>query len=253
MRKIGVIFLSVLLLSSCAVFRKAGTASSGIGMMSRNDTIPQGVIQRNISSDNIYIEKADIDVDYNGFQQRLLGSIKFEKEGIYLVSLRSRTGIEGARIFLNKDSAYLNDRINKKLYSGSSRDLERKFGISQNLLPLIFGDIVTEKSVAKSGLCINDEFVYKQIIRGIPVVYKIGCDNMKLSDALVMTGYSQTGINFKFERIKRKGNYIYPEIITIRDERNSIFIKIKVLKIDFSWTGNIVFIPGKGYKREQIR
>ena len=71
--------------------------------------------------------------------------LKFEYPDKYLISIKSRTGIEGARIYISEDTILFNDRINKKMYYGSSLYLKRKYGLTTNFLPLIFGDIVSRK------------------------------------------------------------------------------------------------------------
>ena len=74
----------------------------------------------------------------------------------YLVSIKSNTGIEIARIYLTEDSVMLNDRLNKKLYYGSASDLKKKYGLTTAILPVIIGDYVNDgKSDEESQNCID--------------------------------------------------------------------------------------------------
>jgi hypothetical protein len=69
----------------------------------------------NITEENFFIEKADIDLTINNSTNRYLFSVKYEKPDKFLLSIKSRTGIEGARILITKDTLLVNDRIRKRL------------------------------------------------------------------------------------------------------------------------------------------
>ena len=56
----------------------------------------------------------------------------------FLISIKSHTGIEVARIFLTGDSIMINDRINKKLYYGSTSYLKNKYGLTTAVFPVIW-------------------------------------------------------------------------------------------------------------------
>ena len=80
---------------------------------------------QNITNNGFFIQKAEIEIVTGEGKEKYLASIKFEKPDKYLISVKSRTGIEGARIYISNDSILVNDRINKKLYSGNTFYLKR--------------------------------------------------------------------------------------------------------------------------------
>ena len=66
--------------------------------------------------------------------------MKYRLPGNYLVSIRNKTGMEAARVYVTHDTVLINDRIYRKLYIGSNEYLLKKYGIATNSLPLVFGD-----------------------------------------------------------------------------------------------------------------
>ena len=113
-------------------------------------------------------------------EQNLIGSIKFENPDKYLVSLKSKAGIEVARIFITSDTILINDRINKKQYYGSAKYLKKKFGITTSVLPLIFGDYINE-NVSDNVItnCSEGKSDIVGIIKNINISYVIDCKKGK--------------------------------------------------------------------------
>lgn len=249
MRKvIGIIFLGVLL-SGCSVFRKAG--GSGIQGISINESAEplDVVVSQNICSKGFYIQKAELEYINGKNKEKFLASIKFEFPDKYLISVKSRTGIEGARIFITKDSVYVNDRINKKMYFGSAFGLRRRFGLNQVFLPLIFGDLLLERDRRSYKVsCSEDKMIFDAYVRGARVNYKIDCRKAKLFATEIIGSTAADGIKFKFGRYIKADNIIIPGEIELDNMMPGMGIKIKILKLEYPYSEKLKFIPGKGYE-----
>ena len=101
---------------------------------------------QNLTKRNFFIQKAEIEILSEEENQKLIASIKFIYPDQYLISLKSKTGIEAARIFITDDTVLINDRINRKLYFGKPAQLKNKYGISPAVLPVVLGDFIKGNS-----------------------------------------------------------------------------------------------------------
>lgn len=204
---------------------------------------------QNITNNGFFIQKAEITVITSEESNTFIANIKFEKPDKYLISLRSRTGIEGARIFISGDSIRMNDRINKKLYSGTSGYLARKYGFSQSFLPLIFGDLILDKKCeTEVGSCIDEKLVFGCQLKGMPLTYGLDCKRRKIFSVEQVNSLNQPGVNIKYEKFFNISGISIPKFIEFNDNQYNITIKIRILKVQLPWTGNLSFIPGRGYE-----
>ena len=205
---------------------------------------------QNISNSSYFIQKAEIEVDTPDGIIKFVGTIRFEKPDKYLISLRSKTGIEGARIYITKDTVLVNDRINKRLYSGTAAYLRLKYGMSQNLLPLIFGDIIVDSKLKGENLTCNDDKVTIDCaVKGNYLNYIVDCKKNKTE----MVSIGDQEINLRFDKYFVLNNIWIPRTIEFRAAKYSTEIKIKIVKVEYPWDGNVSFIPGKGYELIELR
>jgi len=214
-----------------------------------------GDIQKlNITNTNFYIQKAEIEVINDKKKQKLLGTVKYKNPGEYLVSLRSRAGIEAARFYINKDTILINDRINRKLYYGSAEYLERKYGITSSFLPILLGDFREGNDIASdNNRCVKGNLEAEKEIRNNKIVFNIDCNILKVSKIIVKDYFDSETINLAFDRFSNNGQVIFPQSIIIKDLTNNFSINISIDKVEIPWDGVIDFIQGKNYEVERLR
>lgn len=211
--------------------------------------ILEGTINQNITNSGFFIQKAEIEIISNTGKEKYLAGIKFEKPDKYLISVKSRSGIEGARIYMSGDSVLVNDRINKKLYSGNSFYLKRKFGLTPDFLPLIFGDAIFDKNCKGSyEKCVEDKIVTECHVKGIVLNYEIDCKRRKVVAASQIDNFNKNVVKLKFGSFFNAGSYLIPKIIEFEDSQFDMTVKIKIFKVELPWNGSIKFFPGKGYE-----
>lgn len=248
MRKITIILFLAIIAGGCYVNRKAVNVNSLAGVV-ENETVLEKTERQNITSAGFYIQKAEIEFNNQYGNQKFLASIKFEYPEKYLISLKSRTGIEGVRVFINKDSVFVNDRINKKLYIGTTLYLKKNFGVDRNLLPLIFGDLVINKSQKSfNGKCVNDKLMFNCIISGVNLNYSIDCRKGKSTQVVLKNSYLQESVNLKSDGFLKADNILVPRYLVVDDFNTNTKIRIKFLKIEHPWNGTVKFVAGKGYE-----
>lgn len=241
--------LSGIFLGGCSVTRniEKGALENSNKVLSLS--IAESVKFQNLTDTSFFIQKAEIEVINKDGKEKFIGTIKYEKPDKYLISIKSRTGIEGARIFISKDSILINDRINKKIYFANSFYLKRKYGLPLSCFPLIFGDIVLEKNCDTGQIrCSEDKMNIDCLVNGLRLRYDIDCKKRKVILVNQMDNFVQDGIKIRYESFFKLGNMFFPGIVELEDNQYNTTIKIKFSKIEFPWNGNVKFVPGKGYE-----
>lgn len=233
----------------CSLTRKAGNITAPASLLNESGNILDNVERQNLSSAGFFIQKAEVELNNQSGKQKFLASIKFEYPDRYLISVKSRTGIEGARIFITKDSLIVNDRINKKMYFGSTGYLKRKLGLNQSLLPLIFGDMVTENNQRDlKQKCSEGKLGFTCVLSGVTLIYNIDCKRNKSSLVTLKSSYLQQDVNIRSEGSLKTGNILVPRNIEVEDLNTNTIIRIRFIKVENPWNGELKFIPGKGYE-----
>lgn len=222
-----------------------------------DDNSVQAIINKirdnNISNENFFIEKANILIKTKAESKKFLFNGKFQKPDKYLFSLKSSTGIEGARIYIDKDTLLVNDRIQKKLLFGKPKDLEAVSGIPYLILKRIFGDLIYEEKREIISLeKINNQLIFKQNLTEGTWTSVIDTKNEKIKSAEFLKSNNRGKFEIIYLKFEKEGKHV-PEEIQFNDVNGEINIKIKILKMVIPWQDEIEFIPGKGYIKEAIR
>ena len=256
MQKIGYIVLAAtVLITGCSTARKTGKTSVGNAKESATtDYTVESVIMNNLSNNNFYIQKADINIIQENISVRLVADIKFKKPDTILITIKSRTGIEAGRAFITKDTLIVRDRINKKLLIGEPEALGAKYGVDPSFILAILGDIVVEeKDKNESMKCLRGDFSREFKVHGKNVEYIIDCQRNKLKQAYFEGDIKSGNITITMNEIIKSGNVIYPGKIIINDDLKSMSVVIEIRKIESPWNGKISSVSGQGYKVVKIR
>lgn len=249
MRKIIIILTFGILLDSCSISKNTGKSFIVKLTNELQENVLESVKKQNITNDNFFVKKAEIEVQTQNGNEKFIATIKFEKPDKYLISLKSRSGIEGARMYISNDSILVNDRLNKKMYYGNSLYLMRKYGISLSCLPLIFGDLLLDKNF-KQGQekCSEDKLNINCLLKGIEIKYEIDCNRRKASAVKDLTNFIQQGIQIEYGNFSIVDKKLIPKKVKIIDSQYNTKVRIRFLKIESPWNGSFIFIPGKGYE-----
>jgi hypothetical protein len=168
----------------------------------------------------------------------------------FLVSIKSRAGIEISRIYVTEDSILLNDRLNKKLYYGSASDLKKKYGLTMSVLPVILGDYINDDRMDEANQeCKNGTLERNAVIGDIKLRYNIDCKYAKSILTAPENERNVAGMKIEYGNFFMYGGINIPESIDISETQNNTRIEIKILKIVIPWEGSIEFIPGRQYEK----
>ena len=235
----------IVFIAGCSAMKKT-TSRYNSGNAVELTTVDQ-IKKLNITNNDFNIIKAEIEITNNLERRKLIGNMKFKKQGIYLISIRNLTGLEAVRIFIDKDTILINDRINKKLYRGSTDYLNNKYGISTSFLPAILGDYISEINE-------NDTVICRDGIAGIrektfknEIFYTIDCNTGKISNVQSVDLLTGNGIKIRFDRIENNREAAFAKHIEITGSDGETRINVKIERIETVDQNEIFFIPGKNY------
>lgn len=251
-RKI-LIFIAAFFLSGCSTVRKV-TETGTVSNMGKYNSMTDRILSLNMTGNNFNIVKAEIEILNNNKKQELIASMKYRKEGNYLVTLKNRTGIEAARIYITKDTIMINDRFSKKLYCGSNIYLIKKYGIETNALPLVFGDYIDElKEVEKIRDCENGISEIQGYLNQKEIWYYLDCNKAKVLSVTISEKKGSAEMNIQFSNFRSIGEMVFPGKINIEDIASETKVQINIISIDYYKEEPIEFIPGKNYERIILR
>lgn len=237
----------ILVLSGCAGSGKLSSDSVITREKSARQVVDQ-TAQRNITDGGFFIHKGRIlSTDDNG-RISLYFTMKFSPPAKYLISIRSKTGIEAFRVYLTEDTVLVNDRINKAVLYGNTNDFERIIGLPLALLKVSLGDIfILDPKLQPDEVCIDNEVKLSEYFNGLMVKSTIDCNREKVKSVMLTTGVPDEFVTIDYRKT-RDDRIGLPKKVEINDFRRKIKITLSLDKYTSPWIGEIEFIPGSGYE-----
>jgi len=245
LRKIVFIFL-IVTLSACSVLKREGSKDISKREQLENGDLKSFVLKQNLTNSGFFISKAQVTLTTDGEKTKFIASVKFESPDRYLISLKSKAGMEAARIFISSDTILVNDRINRKLYHGRADYLNFKYGIPVRLLPCIFGDLVLPDNSKNLEGCDNNISKQDYLGNGVKYTYIIDCRKGKVIGLQNFSEINSKEVIIYFNKFLDFNSIRYPSIINFIYSGNEVNIKIE--KLEYPWNGNIEFISGNRYE-----
>lgn len=141
MRRLIVLICLGFFLVGCSALKKR---PNNVYIEETRSFFGEELVKKNLFKTDFDIQKIGIETISSNGNQSFLANLKYRANGNYLISIRSKVGMELARISISSDSTFIYDRINKNLYEGGSNNFLGQYGFNMTVLPVIFGDIVVE-------------------------------------------------------------------------------------------------------------
>lgn len=246
MRKVNLIWFLLIFITGCSAIKQRSNINYILSEELKGDSLLEAVRKQNLTNRSFFIQKAEIDISLEKENLKLIASIKFSHPDKYLISLKSKTGIEAARIFITRDTVLINDRIKRKLYFGTPEHLKNKFGVPANILPVVFGDFIYEKRHNNERqYCIDGKIDLDYVTGGIKYRYIVDCNKRKTIIVTRESGFGNNLMEISYGNFINSYNGLTPARIRLSYEKSVIGIKIG--KIESPWNGSIEFIPGNRY------
>jgi hypothetical protein len=216
------------------------------------ENIVSNIFKNNLSQESFFIEKGDLIYKTDNSSGRYIFTLKYQKPDTFLVSIKSLAGFEGARIFMTKDTILVNDRIRKRVLYGKPERFENISGFPYYCIYLIFGDIIRSdnKNIVleneSNGLILLQKIMDKTV-RSVPE-RKLN----KIKSVLIASKSGNEELSITYSKFSKSATR-FPEVIDLKEYNRNISARIKIRKLQIPWTGSIEFLPGRDYKKEEIR
>ncbi len=253
MLKVILISTFLILITACSVLKRNKPELYNGNAEGTGNEIVTTLSTRNLSINNFYIQRADVEIKRDGEKNKFVTSWKYQLPGKSLISIRTRTGIEIARIFITRDTILVNDRINRILYFGRPDYLRKDYGLIPEFLPVILGDYIKGAGRFEENIgCNEGKAIINTAVKGIKTEYIVSCRNGKLIETDLYNEINKKQIQMRyFDFVKRTEGIMATKIFIKYYEMNAE-ISIKINKIEYPWEGKINFIPGKGYEERRL-
>jgi hypothetical protein len=241
-----------MVIAGCSASRQIAGKNSVSGTGNAIETINRA-LSKNLTNTGFFIQKGKISTNSEGGRITLFFNMKFKKPDTYLISIRSRTGLEAFRIFLNSDTVLINDRLNQTVLIGEPLDFVQIAGIPFELLRVSMGDLfINRPEIRNNEGCINNEIKIDDYFMGLIIKSTVNCNISKTEKVMLTSGTPEEFINISYSKY-RINDYNNPGKIIINDFSRKIKISIAVEKFIVPWLGEINFIPGSGYAVKRLK
>lgn len=208
----------------------------------------------NLTAYDFNIKRAIIELNNENEKQKLIANIKYRRPGNYLISMRNRTGIEAARIFISRDTILINDRINRKLFYGSAEYIKNKYGLTIDAIPLLLGDFILDSaSYSKEDKCINGKLSFTKLLEDRSITGKINCSNYKILSAMFKDKAGRNEIIMDYSDFSENNGIIFPRSINLSDGDGKLSLSISLSDVELGVNDIINFIPGSGYEKVLLK
>ncbi|MCD4769985.1 MAG: DUF4292 domain-containing protein [Bacteroidales bacterium] len=241
----------VILVNGCAGTRKN---RSVIPYNETKKELLLKVKENNIGKNCFVIQKISVSYNLNGEKKRFNGNLKHNTNGDILISIRVSGGIEVARIYLDKDSVRINDRINKIYSYGPIDKLKEKYGFNYEDIYLLFGDIPelfseNDIELCESGISESKNRYYNSY----SIRTRIDCKEKKIKEIIIRNNSGHIEYNIVYERIKSGENYKLAEKVSLNYPKIGLTAEIELKGFKLVSVTNMKFWPGTGYKYKVLK
>jgi hypothetical protein len=251
LRKLIFILSTFIIVAGCSITKRGISNYESPSEQTVNESIISDIENQNLTNRNFFIQKAEIEIEKEGESESFIASVKYDISGNYLISLKGKTGIEAARIYITKDTILVNDRINRNLLFGKPGYIDKRLGIPMALLPLVFGDFISDGNKGDtSSPCTDGTLYLEHNVIGVNIRYAVDCKKRKVKSALRTGSMNSEIAEFMYDKFINYSGGSLPSGIHINYMDSRIYIKI--IKFEIPWDGLIEFIPGSKYEKIEL-
>ena len=240
MQKIPLILLLLNIITACSVYRNYPDNFGANNI--RSDLSLASIRENNISDSSFFIQKAKIEIQGRDSKDAFLASIKFKNHDSILISVRSMTGIEIVRVFIERDSVFINERLNNSNFYGTIHEFVSKYGVSKNLIYIMLGDLIYSDSDIKNLINENGKSQFLEaIVDKRKVEYEVDFVRGKVLNTKVYNIGDQKDFILKYNNFKSTGNFKFAQRIDITGYHDYKRIIIDIKRIEKPFSGEIRF------------
>ncbi|WP_020533543.1 DUF4292 domain-containing protein [Flexithrix dorotheae] len=189
----------------------------------------------------LFTAKGKLKIEQGDTKQRVIADVRMKKDSIIWLSMKSPTGIEGARLLATPDSVVMLDRLNNVFYAYTFPEISRILKFDLNL-PMLQSIVVGNALVFDEGNAIvtkdDTHKILSQLVNNIKIESKISKSTSKLEEITVENFNNRNQLQVEYSNFKEINNRLIAHsanaLFTFRDEAQ---IKSINFEVNYTRTG----------------
>lgn len=254
MQKGGILIFAALLLFSAAgcslLKRKSSIAEVAVPSAVDYFVTLDNVYANNFTSVGFEIVKGTLSLSGGSLSGKFNFTARVNTRGDLVGSVKGPLGIELARVLSVGDQIALVDRIKRTVYTGSKRVVLSNYGLPEEWLSLLFGDM--DQIKGRSNYFVEGDKMILNCSDGLfnkEITICLG--EMKICREKVISDRRDEIVDIAFEEFRVQDGFKYASAIRLYEETRMFHVKLNIETIKFGYNSEIEYsLPS--YKRTPL-
>jgi hypothetical protein len=226
--KIVSISLMILVMTACSATRKRSAERVTVitDAMAYRSLIEQ-VRSNNIAEDGFYVRKGKIDIEGTAIDGSYGFNARYNTKGDLNASVKGPLGIELLRLLSVNGQVYLVDRIGKTVYRGSTSAILTKYGLPDNVIAVIFGDLIStgNETYSISG---RERIMIRGDMNNMERQTDICIKDEKICEEIYKDRISGNEVLLRYDNFRNTEGKKYASLIYMEEKKKKLQIRIKI-------------------------
>ena len=226
--KIVSISLMMLVMTACSATRKRSAERVTVitDAMAYRSLIEQ-VRSNNIAEDGFYVRKGKIDIEGTAIDGSYGFNARYNTKGDLNASVKGPLGIELLRLLSVNGQVYLVDRIGKTVYRGSTSAILTKYGLPDNVIAVIFGDLIStgNETYSISG---RERIMIRGDMNNMERQTDICIKDEKICEEIYKDRISGNEVLLRYDNFRNTEGKKYASLIYMEEKKKKLQIRIKI-------------------------
>ena len=226
--KIVSISLMILVMTACSATRKRSAERVTVitDAMAYRSLIEQ-VRSNNIAEDGFYVRKGKIEIEGTAIDGSYGFNARYNTKGDLNASVKGPLGIELLRLLSVNGQVYLVDRIGKTVYRGSTSAILTKYGLPDNVIAVIFGDLIStgNETYSISG---RERIMIRGDMNNMERQTDICIKDEKICEEIYKDRISGNEVLLRYDNFRNTEGKKYASLIYMEEKKKKLQIRIKI-------------------------
>jgi outer membrane biogenesis lipoprotein LolB len=226
--KIISVSLMILVMTACSATRKRSTERvTGMTDARAYNAVIEQVRNNNIAGEGFYVRKGKIDLEGTAIDGSYGFNARYNSRGDLNASVKGPLGIELLRLLSVNGKIYLVDRIGKTVYRGSTSAILTKYGLPDNVIAVIFGDLISmgNETYSISG---RERIMIRGDMNNMQREADICIDEEKICEEIYKDRISGNEVLLRYSNFKNTEGKKYASLIYMEEKKKKVQIRIRI-------------------------
>jgi hypothetical protein len=251
-KKITGLLLLIAIIASytgCSATRRSRTESADGAADAKGSYLYSDVYENNISNGGFFIAKARIEILIDGTSERFTASVRKDKGGKWLASIRSFAGIEVIRAYADTEQVVILDRLGRAATLLTWEEVGRDLGLSYDILPVLAGDLPELNILSRNRLRCSDYTNFPS--RNLNMRLLADCSVLRALVIILTDNINGREITVTAGEFSSVGGVDYSSVIEVQEKRGLFHVKLSIDNLEVPWAGDVEFSIPSNYKRNR--